>query len=107
VAHRTHAPRRRWLVGLLLLAAHRPAGAQRRARADAWLIAPDGTGALLAPSVDEAALRRRFGARAVRRARLVVEGSETAPGTVLFPDDPSRRLEIFWRDTVAGASRRA
>lgn len=47
---------------------------------------------------DEAALVKRFGRENVVNAKL--DGAEGASvrGTVVFPRDPSRRLEVMWHD---------
>lgn len=50
-------------------------------------------------SASEASLVKRFGQANVVSAELEgVEGS-TEQGTVLFPKDPARRLEVFWHDS--------
>jgi hypothetical protein len=57
----------------------------------------DCTGAF-APSTSEQALVAKFGkANVVRDTIYIAEGDET-PGTVVFPNDPKRRLEIVWKD---------
>ena len=66
--------------------------------ASEWRIGP-ASGALPAHS-SEADLRQRHGAGVVRQARIELGEGETAAGTVLYPDDSLRRLEIMWRDTV-------
>jgi hypothetical protein len=37
----------------------------------------------------------------VEQTRIELGEGETAPGTVLYPGDSLRRIEIIWRDTVA------
>jgi hypothetical protein len=57
----------------------------------------DCTGAF-APATSEQALVAKFGkANVVRDTIYIAEGDET-DGTVLFPNDPKRRLEIVWKD---------
>ncbi len=52
-----------------------------------------------APTTSEAALVRQYGrANVVRGPVYVAEGAETR-GTIVFPNDESRRVEIVWRDT--------
>jgi hypothetical protein len=41
-------------------------------------------------------LVRLFGAANVRRADVDEDEMGPAPGTIVFPDDATRRLEIFW-----------
>ena len=57
----------------------------------------DCTGAF-APSTSEQALVAKFGKTNVVRDKIyIAEGDET-DGTVVFPNDPKRRLEIVWKD---------
>jgi hypothetical protein len=65
-----------------------------------WQIGPTATGALSSRS-SAADLRRHYGAQNVEPTRIELGEGETAPGTVLYPSDSLRRLEIIWRDTVA------
>jgi hypothetical protein len=39
-----------------------------------------------------------YGADNVRQESIQLGEGETAPGTVLFPDDSTRRVEILWHD---------
>ncbi|MET7242065.1 hypothetical protein ABZT49_01735 [Methylobacterium sp. EM32] len=48
---------------------------------------------------DEAALIERFGKENVVRGKLDGAEGETVPGTIVYPKDPARRLEISWWDT--------
>lgn len=52
---------------------------------------------------DEAALARRLGAANVRRDTLWLAEGEHVLGTILYSDDPRRRLEIAWTDTARRA----
>lgn len=64
-----------------------------------WRIGPAVPGALSAHS-SEADLRKRHGAEIVGQTRIELGEGETAPGTVLYPDDSLRRLEIIWQDSI-------
>jgi hypothetical protein len=67
---------------------------------DEWLLAPGaGTGAV-SDSSSDAELRERFGEAQVDTTRIELGEGETAPGTVLFPNDSLRRMEIIWQDTA-------
>jgi hypothetical protein len=67
---------------------------------DEWLLAPGtGTGAV-SDSSSEAELREQFGDAQVDTTRIELGEGETAPGTVLFPNDSLRRMEIIWQDTA-------
>lgn len=48
---------------------------------------------------DEAALVKRFGRENVVRGELDGAEGETVPGTIVYPKDQARRLEISWWDT--------
>ena len=52
-----------------------------------------------AKAADEAALVKAFGRANVVEADLDGAEGQTEKGTVLFPKDASRRVEIFWWDT--------
>ena len=50
-----------------------------------------------APSINEQALVRQFGkANVVREMVYLAEGNEE-PGTIVFPNDEKKRLEIVWK----------
>jgi hypothetical protein len=48
----------------------------------------------------EAELRKSYGPGLIDSSRVELGEGETAPGTVLFPGDSVRRLEILWGDTL-------
>jgi hypothetical protein len=48
----------------------------------------------------EAALTRTLGAANVRSALISLGSGRCVQGTVVFPDDPSRRLEIVWSSAM-------
>jgi hypothetical protein len=51
------------------------------------------------PTTTEAALVRQYGrANVVRGMVYIAEGNETR-GTIVFPNDEAKRVEIVWRDT--------
>ena len=73
-----------------------------RAGADTlWLFAPDPADDAVRATDTEATLRERYGADNVASERIHLGEGETTPGTVLFPNDSSRRLTVTWDDTVA------
>jgi hypothetical protein len=98
------------LLAAALLAAcdrsPRPAGDSATAAApagDELPLSPSGEGSLITPATTAADLVRRFGAASVRDGEIpLAEGDGTA-GTILFPDDTTRRAEIVWRDAAARA----
>jgi hypothetical protein len=91
-----------WLVCALLVAGCR-AGEERGAPAAAgesseWQVGP--SRGPFTRETSEASLRQQYGA-VVDTMRVELGEGETAPGTVLFPGDSLRRIEILWRDTLA------
>lgn len=46
-------------------------------------------------------LGQRFGASQVKSVSIPLGEGETGQGTVLFPDDPERKVEILWNDPGA------
>jgi hypothetical protein len=68
-----------------------------------WLIGPEPALDLLRADASEASLRARFGADSVRTDSIYVGDGMSELGTVLFPTDSARRLEIVWQDTIARA----
>lgn len=65
-----------------------------------WLFAAEPAGDAVHADDTEATLRARYGADNVAAGRIHLGEGETALGTVLFPNDSSRRLTIMWKDTV-------
>jgi hypothetical protein len=70
---------------------------------DAWLLAPGGGAIGLGPGTTHDSLLRSLGKEFVVVARLESGLGDSVSGTVLFPEDSTRRLEILWRDTAAQA----
>lgn len=74
----------------LLIAAH--AAAQTPAEIDC--------SGPFAKTASEAGLIKAFGAANVQKADIDVGEGMTEPGTILFPKDPKRRLDILWHDSA-------
>jgi hypothetical protein len=64
-----------------------------------WMVVPGERLGPIPVDVSEKDLRDRFGAQVQNSPYALGEGSYV-PGTILFPRDPTRRIEIAWRDTV-------
>ncbi|HEX2778150.1 MAG TPA: hypothetical protein VHM30_01550 [Gemmatimonadaceae bacterium] len=84
-------------------AAREPHVATPTASDTLWLYAADPARDAIPSDATEAKLIARFGASNVRRDTIPLGEGEFVNGTVLFPDDDRRRLQITWRDTVARA----
>jgi hypothetical protein len=68
--------------------------------AEDWKIDPGKRVGALHASGSEQDLIHAYGAANVRDTSIVLGEGETARGTMLFPDDPQRRLEVIWSDSV-------
>jgi hypothetical protein len=67
----------------------------------AWRIVPrDADNALGKRSTSESDLRSSYGASHVKPTRIELGEGESAEGTVLFPEDSLRRVEIVWQEPV-------
>jgi hypothetical protein len=91
-----------WSVALLLitLGAIPLFTACQRKASPAWEIDPGKKIGVLDPSEGETDLAAGYGASNVRHAQIALGEGETADGTVAFPDDSVRRIEILWQDTA-------
>jgi hypothetical protein len=87
---------------LVLTLACRPADGDP-ARADTLWLDPAGGRSVITAATREADLVQRFGAAHVRRGEIAYAESDVADGTVLFPDDSARLMEIVWRDSAGRA----
>ena len=47
----------------------------------------------------EADLRRIYGSKNVQSGEVGLGEGETVPGTIVYPNDPRKRLEIAWKNT--------
>lgn len=65
-----------------------------------WIIVPGERFGPITKETSESELIEIYGADVVRRVDLPVEESESLydPGTVIFPDDPLRKVSIKWHD---------
>jgi len=107
----------RWYLGSLVIALSvtacgGPSPAEKtpieRAAFEDWKIEPRIRVGGLNRFGSELDLARAYGAQSLRDSSISLGEGETAPGTLLFPDDPQRRLEIIWSDPGAKrAPRRA
>jgi len=65
------------------------------------VILPGGAkGGIIFDQTTEAALTTTFGKVNVVARDIDLDEGETAPGAVLFPNDPLRKAEIVWKDPV-------
>jgi len=67
------------------------------AQAPRWVVAPAGEHAVVEPDTTLDEITARFGAADVKPGTIELGEGETAEGTIVFANDPARRLEIIWR----------
>ena len=72
-----------------------------RAAFEDWKIEPGLRIGALNRFGSELDLARAYGSRNLRDSSVALGEGETAPGTLLYPDDPQRRVEIIWSDPGA------
>jgi len=61
-----------------------------------WTLVPGLRGGPITGTASEAELQALYGRENVVPAEIDVGEGRTEPGTVLFPDDPRKKAEIFW-----------
>ena len=76
---------------------------ERESSVPRWLVDSLPAGDLVHANDDEVALVKRYGAANVARDTLWFAEGEHAMGTVLFPADSRRRVEVAWSDTARRA----
>lgn len=63
-----------------------------------WLIVPAGRVADIEATSSLSELEKRFGPENVQQAKINLGEGDFADGTVLYPQDPTRRVDIVWKD---------
>jgi hypothetical protein len=66
--------------------------------ANPWTIAPDGKSGAITETATEADLKRIYGEQNVEAGKIHLGEGEFESGTVLFPEDPMKRIEVLWSD---------
>jgi hypothetical protein len=84
-------------LGVAVVAAVAPAGLAVTP-ADPCALTLRDPGRMLDRQVSPALLARVFASGQLRDGAVEVGEGETRPGTVIFPDDPRRRLSVVWKD---------
>ncbi|MBN2498282.1 MAG: hypothetical protein JXR96_27065 [Deltaproteobacteria bacterium] len=88
----------RSLLVFWLLLASAPAGGESKPDPSEWAIVPGVRVGPVRADTCHAALVEKLGPRRVRVADVPLGEGEIEQGSVLWPDDPTRRLEILWQD---------
>lgn len=69
-----------------------------------WVISLESTGSSISSHTSREDLVRRFGAAHVIDRDIDIGEGETEAGTIVFPDEANREIEILWRDKNAKVS---
>lgn len=94
---RDGAPSSKTAAGAVVESPHTPAPVPRDTL---WLLGRSPADDAVHRTDTEADLIQRYGALNVRRDSIALGEGESSPGTLLFPSDSLRRVEILWRDTI-------
>jgi hypothetical protein len=78
-----------------LICEGRPAGAPKHA---SYLIVPNVRVGAITPRTSESELQKIYGRKNVRSTEVNVGEGELEPGTIIYPDDPARTIEVIWKD---------
>ena len=65
-----------------------------------WVIVPGARVGAITADTSEVSLELLFGIENLQRMDVSLGEGFFVPGTVVYPDDPSRRLEVIWRDAL-------
>jgi hypothetical protein len=90
-----------FLASLLapLIHARQNDNSSQASRSNNWLILPGGaSGGTITVTTTEAELAATYGKTNVVAQDIDLGEGETEPGTALFPHDPTREVDILWKD---------
>jgi hypothetical protein len=94
---------RKWRSGMLAIAALFGTVSHSQQLAADWRVVPGSRVGAITARTSDAALEALFGAANVQKTDVYLGEGFTAPGTVVYPNNPTRRLEIVWRDSARTA----
>src|SRR6476661_1720377 len=63
-----------------------------------WTISVDGGSGAITAATTETDLQRMYGLENVKNGEIQIGEGEVESGTVVFPDDPLKRIELLWAD---------
>lgn len=87
-----------WLLPVAGLLAFAHLAARADQAKDEWFIDAAGNGGAITRTTTEAELIRHYGAKNVTRDVMNVGEGQTQPATILFPNDPERKIAISWKN---------
>src|SRR5215467_814787 len=66
--------------------------------ANSWTISADGRSAAITATTTQTDLQRMYGPENVKDGEIQIGEGEVESGTVVFPDDPLKRIDVLWAD---------
>src|SRR5215467_7992025 len=66
--------------------------------ANSWTISADGRSAAITATTTQTDLQRMYGPENVKNGEIQIGEGEVESGTVVFPDDPLKRISLLWVD---------
>ena len=66
--------------------------------ANSWTISVDGHSGSITPTTTETDLQRMYRPENIKNGEIQIGEGEVESGTVVFPDDPLKRIEVLWAD---------
>jgi len=67
--------------------------------ANSWTISVDGRSGAITATTTETDLQRMYRPENVKNGEIQIGEGEVESGTVVFPDDPLKRIEVLWADS--------
>src|SRR5262245_18581757 len=71
--------------------------------ANHWTISVDGRSGAITATTTETDMKRMYGGENVKNGEVQMGEGEVEPGTIVFPDDPLKRIEVRWADREKSA----
>ena len=93
--------KRKGLVAVIVTTAIVVWAAANPVKAQSWQIVPGRSVGAIQKNTSEKELIEIFGRQNVKQDEIDVGEGETRPGTILFPDNPQKKIFILWRDSTA------
>lgn len=74
-------------------------GVSGQAASSSWIIEPAARIGPVNRTASHQTLLAKLGEKNVQRAKIDIGEGQTEPGTVLYPEDPTRKLSILWKSS--------
>jgi hypothetical protein len=86
------------MMNVVLLALQLLIASVQIPNANPWTISVDGGSGAITATTTETDLKRMYGPENVKNGEIQIGEGEVESGTVVFPDDPLKRIEVLWAD---------